>query len=116
MQTYLETFDFDRLPRDSTLAQIKADTEETNRSKVKLVSQNSQEYKTANEAWDKFEVEYYGNDQTRQMEVLNMERDLEALSTVENEAISKCSNRISLVVFVRISLIQNCGEGSIDTL
>lgn len=38
MQTYLETFDFDRLPRDSTLAQIKADTEETNRSKVKLVS------------------------------------------------------------------------------
>lgn len=41
------------------------------------------------------------------MQVLNMERDLEALSTEENEAISKYSNRVSLILN-RIRLL--CGD------
>ncbi|RVW88147.1 Retrovirus-related Pol polyprotein from transposon TNT 1-94 [Vitis vinifera] len=125
-QTYLETFDLlevvaeDKpiapLPTNPTLAQIKAHTDKnTKKFKAKTLIQNPvadlvfhriMNCRTTKKAWDKLKLEYQGSDRTKQMQVLNLERDFESLTMQEDETITKYSDRIALIV----NKIRSLGE------
>lgn len=118
MQAFLEAYDLweivseDKpvapLPTNPTIAQIKFSNEEkAKKSKAKSIIQNSvaesifyriMACNSAKEAWNKLKEEYQGSDRTRQMQVLNLKRDFEALNMQEDETISKYSDRISLII------------------
>lgn len=118
MQAFLEAYDLweivseDKpvapLPTNPTMAQIKFSSEEkAKKSKAKSIIQNSvaesifyriMACNSAKEAWNKLKEEYQGSDRTRQMQVLNLKRDFEALNMQEDETISKYSDRISLII------------------
>ena len=104
------------LPRNPTLAQIKAHTDEkTKKFKAKTLIQNSvadlvfhriMNYKATKEAWDKLKLEYQGSDRTKQMQVLNLKRDFESLTMQEDETITKYYEKIALIV----NKIKSLGE------
>ena len=104
------------LPRNPTLAQIKAHTDEkTKKFKAKTLIQNSvadlvfhriMNCRATKEAWDKLKLEYQGSDRTKQMQVLNLKRDFESLTMQEDETITKYSDRIALIV----NKIRSLGE------
>ncbi|KAH0698558.1 hypothetical protein KY284_012773 [Solanum tuberosum] len=54
--------------------------------------------KIAKEAWDRLKKQYQGSDKTRQMQVLNLNREFESLKKQEDETISKYADRTFLIV------------------
>ena len=75
----------DSLPENTTLAQIKSNSEvKAKKSRAKSPMQNVVEdfvfyrlmsCKTIKEAWDRLKEEFQGSDITRQMQVLNLKRE-----------------------------------------
>ncbi|KAF2304185.1 hypothetical protein GH714_028401 [Hevea brasiliensis] len=47
---------------------------------------------TAKEAWDKLKEEFHGSDKTRQMQILNLRRDIEVLRMKDSESVKEYSD------------------------
>ena len=123
MKTYLEVsglWEFvntegQSLQADPTVAQIRTFNEEIKmRAKAKacihstvsnVVFTRIINCETAKEAWDTLQVSFQGNEQTRQMQVLNPRREFEMLRMKQNETIKEYFDRILMVVN-KIRLLQ----------
>ena len=66
---------------------------------------------TAKQVWDKLEEEFFGNERTKQMQVLNLKREFEALKMSESETIKDFMSRLMKVV----NQIRLMGEEFLDS-
>ena len=65
---------------------------------------------TAKEVWDKLKEEFFGNERTKQMQVLNLRREFEALKMNDSETIKEFMSKLMKVV----NQIRLMGEEFLD--
>ena len=66
---------------------------------------------TAKEVWDKLKEEFFGNERTKQMQVLNLRREFEALKMNDSETIKEFMSKLMKVV----NQIRLMGEEFLDS-
>nr|KYP55940.1 hypothetical protein KK1_002167 [Cajanus cajan] len=96
------------LPENSTVAQMKFHSEQVaKRAKALTILHSAVDddifmrisnLDTAKEVWEKLQEEFFGNERTKQMQVLNLKREFEALKMNEVENIKDFMTKLMKVV------------------